>query len=92
MKGGGGGGKGGGGGAKKAVAVVAAEAVAVAEAVVVEDARDKQTANGGRSNEKKIKHHELVENSRFCDPYFGLRSSCFAFSAAAKTDAAAGRR
>jgi hypothetical protein len=66
---------------KKAAAVAAAVEVAVAaKAAAVEDARDKQTANGGRSYEKKIKHHEFFENSRFCDPYFGLRSSRFALS------------
>jgi len=46
---------------KKAVVVAAAVAVAVAaKAAAVEDARDEQTANGGRSYEKKIKHHEFV--------------------------------
>ena len=69
-----------GGGAAKAGAVVAAGAVA-AKAAVAADARDKQTVHGGRSYEKKIKHHEFVENSRFCDPYLGFRSSRFAFSA-----------
>src|SRR4030095_6110974 len=56
-------------------------AVAAAAAAAVEDARDKQTVDGGRSNEKKIKHHDFVENSRFCDPYVGFRSFRLAFSA-----------
>jgi hypothetical protein len=66
---------------KKAVAVAAAAGAVAVKAAVVAGARDKQTANGGRSYEKKIKHHEFVENSRFCDPYLGLRSSRFALSA-----------
>jgi hypothetical protein len=67
--------------AAKAAAVAAAGAVAAAKAAAVEDASDKQTIDGGRPNEKKIKHHDFVENSRFCDPYVGLRSSRLAFSA-----------
>jgi hypothetical protein len=66
---------------KKAVAVAAAAGAVAVKAAVVADAKDKQAADGGRSYEKKIKHHEFVENSRFCDPYFGVRSCCFAFSA-----------
>ena len=45
---------------KKAAVAVAAVAVAVAaKAAAVEDARDKQTANGGRSYEKKNKQKVL---------------------------------
>jgi hypothetical protein len=44
------------GAAVKRAAVVAAARKAAAEV----DAKDKQTADGGRCYEKKIKHHELV--------------------------------
>jgi hypothetical protein len=63
-------------------AVGAAKKVAVGAAKkAVEDAVDEQTVDRGRSNEKKIKHHDFVENSSVCDPYVGLRSSRHAFSA-----------
>ena len=51
--------KAGAGAVAAAVAAVAAEAVAA----VAADAGDKQTANGGKSYEKKIKHQEFVEVS-----------------------------
>jgi hypothetical protein len=62
-------------------AVGAAKKVAAAAKKAAEDAVDEQTVDRGRSNEKKIKHHDFVENSSVCDPYVGLRSSRHAFSA-----------
>jgi hypothetical protein len=67
--------------AKKVAAVEAAAEVAVAKKAAVVDAVDEQTVDRGRSNEKKITHHDFVENSHGCDPYVGLRSSRLAFSA-----------
>src|SRR6476659_8228638 len=68
--------------AAKEAAVAAKKAVVVAVAKKAEeDAVDEQTLDGGRSHEKKIKHHDFVENSRFCDPYVGFRSFRLAFSA-----------
>jgi hypothetical protein len=48
--------------AKAAVVAAKRAAVAVAarKAAAEVDAKDKQTADGGRSYEKKIKHHEFV--------------------------------
>jgi hypothetical protein len=45
----------------KAAVVAAKRAAAAARKAAAEvDAKDKQTADGGRSYEKKIKHHEFV--------------------------------
>ena len=71
----------GGGGAKAAVVAAKKAAVVAAKKAAVVDAVDEQTVDRGRSNEKKIKHHDFVENSHGCDPYVGLRSSRLAFSA-----------
>jgi len=47
--------------AKAAVVAAKRAAVAAARKAAAEvDAKDKQTADGGRSYEKKIKHHEFV--------------------------------